>query len=300
MRITLRQLDVFRAVFETRQLSRASKRLSMSVSAVSQSLRSLEDGLGVELFDRNTASAKPTEAAQTLYPRAVLLIKKAQEIEEIFEQHRSGLAGTLTLGANRNYGIYVLSRRLPAFKLKRPSIETVLRIEDDDAIIAGVASNAIDVGFVSKVPTDAHIESFPCFLERMCIVASATSNIANINLRLEDLSAVTWILPQEADVRQATQQWLRERGAFVTQSIQMNQMGAIKRAVGTGLGVAYLSYLSVCEEIKRGELIELFADQTQGSGNSQVIYAIFKPERVTQLRQTFFNDCAIEPISPAA
>lgn len=98
MRITLRQLQLFKRVYETRQISKAAKDLTLSVSAVSQGLQELESSLNSDLFLRSSTGLKPTQGAQMLYPRAVLLLKKAHEIEQLFLEQHNGEAGTLRSG----------------------------------------------------------------------------------------------------------------------------------------------------------------------------------------------------------
>lgn len=68
MRITLRQLSVFRSLYETHRVSASAARLHLSPSAVSQSLKELESALGARLFVRESKGLTPTPAALTLLP----------------------------------------------------------------------------------------------------------------------------------------------------------------------------------------------------------------------------------------
>ncbi|MGI2215369.1 helix-turn-helix domain-containing protein [Shewanella oncorhynchi] len=52
MRITLRQLMIFKAIHSERQISKAAKVLHMSTPAVSMALKELESSLGCRLFER--------------------------------------------------------------------------------------------------------------------------------------------------------------------------------------------------------------------------------------------------------
>lgn len=145
MRITLRQLSVFRSLYETHRVSASAARLHLSPSAVSQSLKELESALGARLFVRESKGLTPTPAALTLLPYATLLVDKADEVEALFAEASEGRAGTLAVGANRRFGIYVLSRRLMHMKRRMPAIETSLMIEDNDVVEDAVAGHLIDV-----------------------------------------------------------------------------------------------------------------------------------------------------------
>lgn len=295
MRVTLKQLNVFREVFETGQISKAARSLSLSVSAVSQSLTELESSLDVTLFVRTTQGLQPSPAGKVLYPRAVMILRDVEDVEKLMHAQEAGLAGTLKIGSNRNFGIYVLSRRLPQFQLKRPSIQVQFYVEDNAKILSGVRDNTLDLGFVSEPPSDPDLEAFVCFRERHCIVTSAASSLPRLDMTMSDLSAAPWIMEEEMQAQ--TLRWLKSHSVTVAHCITMNQKGAIKRAIATGFGVARLSYLSVSEELRRGELIELFKEVSQDGQDDSLVYAVYKPEHTKRLREVLFKDCDIKPIT---
>src|SRR3954467_3673392 len=63
---TLNVLSAFRAVAEERSFTKAAKRLSVSQSALSHAVRSLEEEMGVRLLARTTRSVAPTDAGEEL------------------------------------------------------------------------------------------------------------------------------------------------------------------------------------------------------------------------------------------
>jgi DNA-binding transcriptional LysR family regulator len=69
-RLTMRELRVFVAVLEHRSFRKAAAVLHLSQPAITKAVASLEDLLGVKLFDRHAAGVQPTLQAQTFAPRA--------------------------------------------------------------------------------------------------------------------------------------------------------------------------------------------------------------------------------------
>ena len=65
------EVRAFLLVADERSFRRAAKRLGVSPSALSRTIRSLEERLNARLLDRTTRSVAPTEAGQTLYDRVV-------------------------------------------------------------------------------------------------------------------------------------------------------------------------------------------------------------------------------------
>ena len=268
MRITLRQLSVFRSLYETHRVSASAARLHLSPSAVSQSLKELESALGARLFVRESKVLTPTPAALTLLPYATLLVDKADEVEALFAEAGEGRAGTLAVGANRRFGIYVLSRRLMHMKRRMPAIETSLMIEDNDVVE-----------------------------DRFAFVVGLGSPLMSAYVTARELSDATWVLEREQRTQRDVLAHLEARGIRIRHSVTMDTMGAVKRAAGTGLGVALLPYLSVREEILRGDLVEIMKPASTELADSQKIWAVWRRDAEGALRSAFFQACSIEPIA---
>ena len=74
----LRSLQVFIAVAESGSMSVAARSLHMTVSAISQQLRKLEQDIGLSLFNRNTRSLSLTEAGRIYYDTSKQMLKTAE------------------------------------------------------------------------------------------------------------------------------------------------------------------------------------------------------------------------------
>lgn len=296
MHLTLKQLAVFRSAYETRRISEAARRLHMSLSAVSQSLKELETTLNTPLFTRDNTGLMPTAAALTLIPYANLIIEKTLEAESLFSKIQMGQAGKLTIGSNRRFGIYVMSRRLMQFQRKMPAVQTTLQIDDNTAIEEAVNNRQIDIGFISGSPKSTTLGHFACALDRLSIVVGLGSPYINAYATPEELSRATWVLEQEPRAELEARRLLEHLGIQPTQVITMNTMGAVKRAVGTGLGIAVIPHLAAREEILRGELVEILKAYPKNAQTSDHIYAIWHDDVPEGLRDAFFKACDLEPI----
>ncbi|VTP70620.1 putative DNA-binding transcriptional regulator [Proteus vulgaris] len=111
MRITLRQLEVFTEVLKSGSTTQASQQLALSQSAVSASLTDLESQLGVQLFDRVGKRLVTNEHGRLLYPRALSLLERATEVEQLFQAGN----GALRIAASTTIGNYILPQMLGNF-----------------------------------------------------------------------------------------------------------------------------------------------------------------------------------------
>lgn len=83
MKENLNDLHTFMVVAQERSFTRAAAKLRTSQSAISQTLRNLEDRIGIKLLSRTTRSVAPTEAGEYLLN---LLQPAIEEIENGINQ----------------------------------------------------------------------------------------------------------------------------------------------------------------------------------------------------------------------
>lgn len=82
----IRLLRAFVAVFEERNITQAARRCHVSQSALSNSIRQLEESLHKDLFIRRSWGVEVTEAARLLYPKAMRLVSEMQSLADMFMQ----------------------------------------------------------------------------------------------------------------------------------------------------------------------------------------------------------------------
>lgn len=103
MRIgSIRMLRHFIAASQTGNIHRAAKTQSLTQSAITKSIKQLEEGLGVPLFDRSSTGVSLTSYGHALYARAKRVEAECELIEKELSEMASGHAGRLTIGAGRS------------------------------------------------------------------------------------------------------------------------------------------------------------------------------------------------------
>ena len=97
----LREMEMFVRVVDAGSFSAAARDLDMGQPAVSKTVASLEERLGVRLLTRSTRKLSPTEAGTAFYERALRAIGEADEAEAEARGAGAGLEGRVTdLGAS--------------------------------------------------------------------------------------------------------------------------------------------------------------------------------------------------------
>jgi DNA-binding transcriptional LysR family regulator len=94
----LNQLNHFRLVTETRNFAAAARRAHITQPALSNSVRTLEDHIGVQLIDRSERPVRVTSAGRDLLPRIGSLLTEARNLEKEIGYLSQGMAGELRIG----------------------------------------------------------------------------------------------------------------------------------------------------------------------------------------------------------
>ncbi|MCV0413792.1 MAG: LysR family transcriptional regulator [Brevundimonas sp.] len=139
MATDLSDLNAFVAVARAGGFRQAARATGLSASALSGTVRRLEDGLGMRLLNRTTRSVVPTEAGQRLLDRLIPVLGEVEEALDTVKGLRDRPAGTLKLNVPVSAAIMVLPAIVPAFLEAYPDIVLELVIEERfvDVLAAG-------------------------------------------------------------------------------------------------------------------------------------------------------------------
>ena len=147
----------------------AARMLSVSPSAVSKSIKRLEQNLGVPLFTRTTRSLKLTPEGRDLHERALRLLHEAEEIEQAAKSARSEPSGRLRIAAPLPIGIHLLAPALATFREKYPQVTVDLRLSDH---FVDIIEQGIDVAVrIGDLP-DSRLLSRSLAPHQLCCYAS--------------------------------------------------------------------------------------------------------------------------------
>ena len=149
----LSHLAAFAALARHCSFRRAGEELGLSTSAVSYAIRSLEERLGVNLFNRTTRSVALTDAGQRLAERLLPALNDLGDALEEMNQFRGSASGTLRINTSRAASYMLLMPMAASFLAAYPDIR--LEIAEDDSFVDIVASG-FDAGvrLLEAVPED--------------------------------------------------------------------------------------------------------------------------------------------------
>lgn len=143
----LGDLAVFAAIASDRSFTRAARRLGVTQSALSQTMKRLEAQLGFRLLTRTTRSVAPTEAGERLLATLSPAMAGLDDEIEALSQARGAAIGTVRITTGKHAAETVLWPMLPSFMRRHPGIEVKVCVEDGMTdVVAGRYDAGIRLG----------------------------------------------------------------------------------------------------------------------------------------------------------
>jgi len=257
-------LLAFLAVVRERSFTRAAVKLDVSQSALSQTVRRLEERLGIRLLNRTTRSVAPTQAGERLFLR---IGSKFEEIDgELAELSRLSdkPAGIIRITSTEYAADAILMPALAKLLPKYPDIKVEVII---DYGLTNIVAEQYDAGIrpgelVAKDMIAVRVSSDL----RMAVVGSPSYFKTHkkprtpqdltghncINLRLPTHGGRLYAWEFEKDGRELD---VRVEGQLV-----FNGAGALLGAALKGFGLAYLTESQVKQQLSSGQLVRVLSD----------------------------------------
>ena len=253
MKLTLRQLDIFRSIAQLGSTTRASLSLALSQSATSAALQELEGALGIQLFDRVGRRLVLNDNGQTLLPQAIRLLEAAAQIEEGFQ---TDTTARMRIGCSTTIGNYIMPLLIERLAARAPGIQVDVIMGNSADIAKQAAQLSIDIGLIEGPCRQPELTIRPWFEDELVIIAASNHPLAaQEKLTSDDLNAATWLIREDGSgTADEVLQWLLPYLGAWSDARRIGSSEAIKRMVASGIGISCLSYWVVSDAIAEGKL----------------------------------------------
>lgn len=256
----LNDLLAFVAVARERSFTRAAAQLGVSQSALSHTIRQLEDRLGVRLLTRTTRSVSPTEAGERLLETLGPRLDEIEAELEAISALRDKPAGTVRLTMGDHVYRTIVQPKLAQLLPSYPDIKVEIVLDNaladivEDRYSAGIRlGEAIDKDMIAaRIGPDIRfaVIASPSYFEKRGAPSSPQDlvNHCCINLRLPTYGGV-WAWEFEKDGR--------ELRVHVDGQLTFNSIYDVRDAALAGLGLAFVPEDIVLDDIKARRLVRV-------------------------------------------
>ena len=254
---TLDQLRILKAIAAEGSFKRAADSLYVSQPAVSLQVQNLERQLDVPLFDRGGRRAQLTEAGHLLLSYGEKILTLCEETCRAVEDLQNLQGGTLIIGASQTTGTYLLPRMLGLFKQRYPDVAVQLHVHSTRRTAWSVANGQVDLAIIGgEVPSELHelLEIIPYADDELALIIPSFHPFAKLEIiERDDLYKLQFIaLDSQSTIRKVIDGILSRTGIDTKRlkiEMELNTIEAIKNAVQSGLGAAFVSLSAIEKEL---------------------------------------------------
>jgi DNA-binding transcriptional LysR family regulator len=266
-RIQLAELTAFVAVAEHRSFTKAAAQVGIALPTMSQTIRSLEERLGVRLFNRTTRSVAATEAGERLLSEIQPVLEGIDHALDSVNSFRDTPCGTLRLAVSRAASAVVNAGRttplIQPFLQEYPAIRVEIALEDTESDIVGGRFDAgIRIGH--RIERDMTILRLTD--EFRCLAVAAPDYVGRhpypaAPKDLHDHNCIRFRNPWDGSI----QPWIFARGnehaeVAVEGSLIVNDIELALTATLDGVGVGYLPEPMIVSQLAQGRLVVLLEE----------------------------------------
>ncbi|MBI6529791.1 LysR family transcriptional regulator [Proteus vulgaris] len=294
MRATSEEAHVFVEVVEHKSFTKAADKLNLANSAVSRTVKKLEDKLGVNLLNRTTRQISLTVEGELYFQRMKVILQEMQTIENELHGTQSSPKGLLRIDAATPVVLHLLIPFISIFRQQYPDI--ILSLVSSETFV-NLIERKVDVAIRVGQLTDSSLRARPLFNSYRKIVASPSYikryGKPNSVSDLRHHTCLTFTEPATLN----TWPLEIEKGTLlnVIEGLSSNSGETLRRLCVNGEGIACLSDFMLNKDIQEGNLVELFDDKLQPV--SWPFHAVYYSDRVVSQRIRVFIDSLTQYLS---
>lgn len=257
--VTFKQMEVFVAIAETHSFSKGAEKTCITQSTASQHIQGLEEELGIRLFDRGRGGAFLTEAGKLFFVRAYKILTECEDSRSAIRRFLGMEDVVLKVGASNIPGTWLIPAVLGQFLKQYPKVRLEVLQGDSHSVLKQLIDEEIELGFIGGRFEDERIEFQPMGEDTIvCAVSSELLAGHKPNLSQEELCKLPMVVrengsgTQKAVYEALATTWIKKESLNVVAVLGSSE--AIRRALLNGTGYAFVSSMSISEELFNGQL----------------------------------------------
>lgn len=245
--MTVKQLRAFLAVAQSLSFAQACERLHLSQSALSLTIKALEDNFGGRLFSRTTRQVALTPEGEALLPLAMRLLVDWDNAEDELRQRFTLQQGRVTIAAMPSFACNLLPPILQSFIQRHPRLSVTVNDVLNESVLEMVRDGKVELGIAFDSVPATQLTFKPLYIDRFVAVVPADSPLAeHEHLEWRTLLEQPFIaLQRPSSVRLMLEQHLRAHDLNLQVVFESHQWATVGRMVACGLGVSAVPALCV-------------------------------------------------------
>jgi DNA-binding transcriptional LysR family regulator len=288
------RLKTFHAIYSSRSIQKAADELNVTRSAISQSLKLLEQEIGMNLFIRDSKNFQPTPEADDLYLTINPFILDLRETIQKLESGNKTPVGHLRIGAPLDFGSNTLTNIIGKFSKRFPDITYELILAVPVKQLELLCAGKLDLAFIDN--GDIHSNKFPITVQNLIkeefVLASSPALFKSYGLSKPSFEKLTSIpivdyLPHVPVFRMWFKHHFGKDPSKLKVAYSAESVRGVLNAISSDLGIGVVPNMLLSGEFKHLKKVET----SKAHFVNQIIIARQLGKRITVKEKEFIQFC---------
>jgi LysR family transcriptional regulator, transcriptional activator of the cysJI operon len=252
----IESLKMFCDLAETESFTKAAQISSVTQSAVSQQISSLERTFKSLLIERSKKKFRLTREGQTLYEYSKQIIQTYESLCNKLQELKDIISGMIRVATIYSIGLHDLPPYIKKFMKSYPTVNVHVEYRRANQVYDDVLSNVADLGLVAYPVKDSKLEIIPLRKEPLVLICHPQHPFAKQKtVKLKALAGQKFIgFEPDIPTRKALDKILKEYGVDATHVMEFDNIETVKRAVEIDAGISIVPQATVAQEVAKQTL----------------------------------------------
>lgn len=244
-------MQIFLNVVKSGHLTNVAKDMKLSQSAISMSIKELENILGRPVFDRINKKLVLNEVGRAFHKEIDPIYKKLSDIE--YEFKNSENKGMIRVGASTTIVDYLMPSIICSYMSAYPDVKITLKEGNTKEIADMIKEGSLDIGFVEGLVSGSDIIKEKIGIDELIVVTSEKS-LAKPAF-IDELAKKRWVLREEGSgTREVFLNYIKDKVEDLNIFFELGHTESIKSILMNRECLTCISKISVENELKEGKL----------------------------------------------
>ena len=213
----IESLKVFCDLAETESFTKAAQINTVTQSAVSQQISSLERQFKSLLIERSKKKFRLTREGQVLYEYSKQIIQTYDSLQNRLQEIKDIISGTIRVATIYSIGLHDLPPYVKKFLKSYPTVNVHLEYRRANQVYEDVLSNVVDLGLVAYPSRDPKIEMVPLRKDTLVLICNPQHPLAKFkSIKLSQLAGQKFVgFEPDIPTRKAIDKVLKDHGVAV-------------------------------------------------------------------------------------
>ena len=275
----IESLKVFCDLAETESFTKTAQINSITQSAVSQQISSLERQFKSLLIERSKKRFRLTREGKVLYDYSKQIIQTYDSLFSKLQEIQDIISGTIRVATIYSIGLHDLPPYIKKFLKTYPTVNVHVEYRRSNQVYEDVLSNVVDLGLVAYPVRDPKLELVPLHKDMLVLICHPQHPFAKAKtINLKDLTGQKFIsFEPDIPTRRAIDKILADQNVTVQHAMEFDNIETVKRAVEIDAGIAIVPHGTILQEISKHTLAEVKIEDAEFF---RPLAAIYKKNKV--------------------